>query len=267
MASAAAQSEPDQRARPSASSTAGAGQSGVRGSPKSRAMIRLTGVTKIYRMGEIELRALDRVDLSIAEGEMVAIMGPSGSGKSTMMNILGCLDIPTDGVYELDGIDVGRRSDNELAAIRNTKIGFVFQAFNLIARTNAQRNVELPLVYAGIHDRAKRARGALDKVGLGNRAKHLPNELSGGQQQRVAIARALVTDPAMLLADEPTGNLDTVSSMEIMKLLVELNDSGRTVVLITHEEDIARFAKRIIRLRDGQLVSDEAQEERSGFES
>jgi putative ABC transport system ATP-binding protein len=265
MASATAQPAQDQRPSPPVGGSAGAAQSGTHGSPTTRAMIQLTGVTKIYQMGDIELRALDRVDLSIAEGEMVAIMGPSGSGKSTMMNILGCLDIPTDGVYELDGIDVGQRSDNELAAIRNTKIGFVFQAFNLIPRTTALRNVELPLVYAGVHDRAKLARGALEKVGLGERQKHLPNELSGGQQQRVAIARALVTDPAMLLADEPTGNLDTASSVEIMKLLVDLNDAGRTVVLITHEEEIARFAKRVIRLRDGRIVSDDLQLERAGF--
>jgi putative ABC transport system ATP-binding protein len=222
-------------------------------------MIQLEGVTKIYRMGEVELRALDDVDLSIAEGELVAIMGPSGSGKSTMMNILGCLDIPTEGSYHLDGIDVAARSDNELAAIRNHKIGFVFQSFNLIPRTSASRNVELPLVYAGAKDRAARARRALEQVGLGNRQKHLPNELSGGQQQRVAIARALVTDPAMLLADEPTGNLDSASSIEIMKLLVGLNEAGRTVVLITHEEEIATFAKRVIRLRDGRVVSDRAE--------
>ncbi|MDT7563457.1 MAG: putative transport system ATP-binding protein [Pseudonocardiales bacterium] len=224
-----------------------------------RSMIQLEGVTKIYRMGEVELRALDDVDLSIAEGELVAIMGPSGSGKSTMMNILGCLDIPTEGSYHLDGIDVAARSDNELAAIRNHKIGFVFQSFNLIPRTSASRNVELPLVYAGAKDRAARARRALEQVGLGNRQKHLPNELSGGQQQRVAIARALVTDPAMLLADEPTGNLDSASSIEIMKLLVGLNEAGRTVVLITHEEEIATFAKRVIRLRDGRVVSDRAE--------
>jgi putative ABC transport system ATP-binding protein len=224
-----------------------------------RAMIQLEGVTKIYRMGEVELRALDNVDLTIAEGELVAIMGPSGSGKSTMMNILGCLDVPTEGSYHLDGIDVAARTDNELAAIRNRKIGFVFQSFNLIPRTSASRNVELPLVYSGTKDRVARARRALEQVGLGNRQKHLPNELSGGQQQRVAIARALVTDPAMLLADEPTGNLDSASSVEIMKLLVGLNDAGRTVVLITHEEEIARFAKRVIRLRDGRIVTDRAE--------
>jgi putative ABC transport system ATP-binding protein len=223
-------------------------------------MIRLVRVTKIYRMDVNEVRALDRVDLSIDEGELVAIMGPSGSGKTTMMNILGCLDVPTEGRYQLDGIDVAERTDNELAAIRNRKIGFVFQSFNLIPRTNVLRNVELPLVYAGVRDRAARAVRALEQVGLGDRRKHLPNELSGGQQQRVAIARALVSDPAMLLADEPTGNLDSASGMEIMKLLVALNEAGRTVVLITHEEDIARFAKRVVRLRDGRIVSDQLQQ-------
>ena len=224
-----------------------------------RPLIRLDGVTKVYQMGDTEVRALNQVDLSITEGEMVAIMGPSGSGKSSMMNILGCLDAPTDGHYHLDGVDVEVRSDNELAEIRNYKIGFVFQSFNLIARTTALRNVELPLIYAGVKDRGVRAGRALEQVGLGDRKKHLPNELSGGQQQRVAIARALVTDPAMLLADEPTGNLDSASGLEIMKLLVALNDEGRTVVLITHEEQIAAFAKRIIRLSDGKIVSDEPQ--------
>jgi putative ABC transport system ATP-binding protein len=180
-----------------------------------------------------------------------------------MMNILGCLDIPTDGTYRLDGADVGTLSDNQLAEIRNRKIGFVFQSFNLIPRTSAVRNVELPMVYAGIGDRRTRATEALEKVGLGNRAKHMPSELSGGQQQRVAIARAIVTDPIMVLADEPTGNLDSASTNEIMKLLVELNDTGRTVVLITHEDEVASFAKRIIKLRDGQVVSDRAPENRT----
>jgi putative ABC transport system ATP-binding protein len=222
-----------------------------------KAIIELRDVTKIYRMGDVELRALDRVSLTISEGELVAIMGPSGSGKSTMMNVIGCLDAPTDGTYLLDGVDVSQRTDNELAAIRNRKIGFVFQSFNLIARTTALRNVELPLVYAGQRrDRAARARRALAQVGLENRMKHVPTELSGGQQQRVAIARALVVDPAILLADEPTGNLDSASSLEIMKLLTDLNASGRTVILITHEEDIAAFAKRVIRLRDGRVQSD-----------
>jgi putative ABC transport system ATP-binding protein len=227
-------------------------------------MIRLESVTKIYQMGDIEVRALDRVDLRVDEGELLAIMGPSGSGKSTMMNILGCLDIPTDGVYELDGVDVGSLKDTELARIRNHKIGFVFQAYNLIPRTSAVRNVELPLVYAGEGNRRARAEAALEKVGLGQRGKHMPNELSGGQQQRVAIARAMVTDPAILLADEPTGNLDSSSTAEIMELLVELNDAGRTVVLITHEDEVARYAKRVVRLRDGKIVSDEQVRDRLG---
>jgi putative ABC transport system ATP-binding protein len=190
---------------------------------------------------------------------MVAIMGPSGSGKSTMMNILGCLDVPTSGRYLLDGIDVSSLSGNRLAKIRSTKIGFVFQSFNLVSRTSAIRNVELPLVYAGVRDRRSRARQALEQVGLSDRQKHLPNELSGGQQQRVAIARALINDPAILLADEPTGNLDSASSVEIMKLLGALNDAGHTVVLITHEEEIAHFAKRVVRLRDGRIASDHMQ--------
>jgi putative ABC transport system ATP-binding protein len=225
-------------------------------------MIELDAVSKVYKAGAVEVRALGPVNLSIAEGDLVAIMGPSGSGKSTMMNILGCLDVPTHGRYRLDGIDVGRLRDNRLADIRNTRIGFVFQSFNLIARTSATRNVELPLIYAGVRSRARRAkaRAALERVGLGERSGHMPNELSGGQQQRVAIARALVTEPAMILADEPTGNLDTASTIEIMRLLVELNDSGRTVVLITHEEDVAGFAKRVVRLRDGQIVSDVRQD-------
>jgi putative ABC transport system ATP-binding protein len=225
-------------------------------------MIELDGVSKIYKAGAVEVRALGPVNLDIAEGDLVAIMGPSGSGKSTMMNILGCLDVPTEGRYRLDGIDVGGLRDNRLADIRNTRIGFVFQSFNLIARTSAVRNVELPLIYAGVRSRARRtrAREALERVGLGERAGHMPNELSGGQQQRVAIARALVTEPAMILADEPTGNLDTASTVEIMRLLVELNDTGRTVVLITHEEEVAGFAKRVVRLRDGQIVSDVRQD-------
>jgi len=226
-------------------------------------MIELENVTKIYQMGDIELRALNGVSLTIEAGDLVAIMGPSGSGKSTMMNILGCLDVPTDGTYRLDGVDVGSLRDNELAEIRNRKIGFVFQAFNLIPRTSAIRNVELPMVYAGVDHRRHKATEALEKVGLGGRVKHMPNELSGGQQQRVAIARAIVTDPVMILADEPTGNLDTASTIEIMKLLVELNEAGRTVILITHENDVAGFAKRVVTLRDGKIVSDEARKNRT----
>ncbi|HEX4359491.1 MAG TPA: ABC transporter ATP-binding protein [Pseudonocardia sp.] len=226
-------------------------------------MIELQGVTKIYKMGDAELRALNGVSLKIDTGDLVAIMGASGSGKSTMMNVLGCLDVPTDGTYKLDGVDVGTLSDNQLAEIRNRKIGFVFQSFNLIPRTTAVRNVELPMVYAGIASRRDHANAALERVGLGNRAKHMPNELSGGQQQRVAIARAIVTDPVMILADEPTGNLDSHSTIEIMKLLVELNESGRTVILITHESEVANFAKRIITLRDGQVISDQAPENRT----
>jgi putative ABC transport system ATP-binding protein len=222
-------------------------------------MIQLEEVTKAYQMGKVEVPVLHSVDLAVDDGEMVAIMGPSGSGKSTLMNILGCLDGPSSGRYLLDGADVSRLSGNRLAKIRSHKIGFVFQSFNLVARTSAIRNVELPLIYAGVSDRRFRASRALEQVGLTDRQKHLPSELSGGQQQRVAIARALINDPAMLLADEPTGNLDTASSLEIMKLLIELNDAGRTVVIITHEEEIARFAKRVVRLRDGRIVSDRAQ--------
>jgi putative ABC transport system ATP-binding protein len=225
-------------------------------------MIELDGVTKIYGNGSVQVRALGPVDLTVEEGELVAIMGPSGSGKSTMMNILGCLDVPSSGRYRLDGIDVSKLRDNKLAGIRNTRIGFVFQSFNLIARTSALRNVELPLVYAGIRaHRRRRAMVALERVGLGERANHMPNELSGGQQQRVAVARALVTEPAMILADEPTGNLDTTSTVEVMKLLVELNDAGRTVVLITHEPEVAAFAKRVIELRDGHIVRDVRQQQ------
>ncbi|MGH3550551.1 MAG: ABC transporter ATP-binding protein [Pseudonocardiaceae bacterium] len=222
-------------------------------------MIQLEGVTKTYQMGKIEVPVLFDIDLAIDDGEMVAIMGPSGSGKSTLMNILGCLDIPSSGSYLLDGSDVTRLSNNQLAKVRGRKIGFVFQSFNLIPRTSAARNVELPLVYAGIRNRRNPGRRALEQVGLGDRQKHMPNELSGGQQQRVAIARALINDPAILLADEPTGNLDTTSSRDIMKLLCELNDGGCTVVIITHEEEIAGFAHRVVQLRDGRIVSDQVE--------
>jgi putative ABC transport system ATP-binding protein len=221
-------------------------------------MITLEAVTKTYRMGRIEVPALQGIDLHVDQGEFIAIMGASGSGKSTLMNILGCLDVPTSGRYLLDGTDVARLGDDELARIRNRKIGFVFQSFNLIPRTSALHNVEMPLIYAGEGGRTERARDALGAVGLADRAHHQPTELSGGQQQRAAIARALVTNPAILLADEPTGNLDTVSSVEIMRLLSTLNaDQGRTIVLITHEQDIARFARRVVELRDGLVVRDE----------
>jgi len=222
-------------------------------------MIQLEGVSKVYRTGEVEVRALDGIDLTIGDGELVAIMGPSGSGKSTMMNILGCLDVPSAGRYLLDGTDVAGLSDDKLADIRGRKIGFVFQAYNLLPRTTAISNVELPLVYANTPTRQQRAKDALSEVGLSDRANHLPNELSGGQQQRVAIARALVTEPMMMLADEPTGNLDSTSSAEITQILVRLNKKGRTVVLITHEEEIASHADRIVRLRDGKIISDSAE--------
>jgi putative ABC transport system ATP-binding protein len=221
-------------------------------------VITLEGITKVYRTGEVEVAALRGISLHIPEGEFVAIMGPSGSGKSTLMNLIGCLDQPSSGRYILDGYDVSALTDDQLAWIRNRKIGFVFQSYNLIPRASAVHNVEMPLIYAGDNQqRRERAMSALESVGLLERASHLPSELSGGQQQRVAVARALVTDPAILLADEPTGNLDSESSLEIMKLLRDLNQQGRTIVLITHEPDIAAFAQRVVRVRDGVIVSDE----------
>ncbi|TMC28077.1 MAG: ABC transporter ATP-binding protein [Chloroflexi bacterium] len=223
-------------------------------------MITLEGIAKVYRTGEVEVVALRGISLHIPEGEFIAIMGPSGSGKSTLMNLIGCLDQPSSGRYVLDGYDVSALTDDQLAWIRNRKIGFVFQSYNLIPRASAVHNVEMPLIYAGDNQqRRERAMAALESVGLIQRAGHLPSELSGGQQQRVAVARALVTDPAILLADEPTGNLDSESSLEIMKLLRDLNQQGRTIVLITHETDIAGFAQRVVRLRDGVIVSDERQ--------
>lgn len=224
--------------------------------------IRLSGVKKIYQVGDSTVAALAGVDLHIEKGEFAAIMGPSGSGKSTLMNIIGCLDRPTEGSYLLDGEEVAHLSDDALAYTRNRKIGFVFQNFNLLSKISALENVALPLVYAGAEKkmRLRRAAELLDSVGLGARANHLPSELSGGQRQRVAIARALVNDPKILMADEPTGNLDTKSSIEIMELFAALHKDGKTIILVTHEPDIATYAKRQLMVRDGLLVKDERSE-------
>ncbi|UCC90503.1 MAG: ABC transporter ATP-binding protein [Dehalococcoidia bacterium] len=218
-------------------------------------MIELENITKVYRMGKVEVPALRGISLSIAKGEMVAIIGASGSGKSTLLNIIGCLDRPTSGGYLFDGADVSQLNDNRLAGMRNKKFGFVFQEYNLLSRATALSNVELPLIYGGGGNRNKRAMEALEKVGLGARAKHKPTELSGGEQQRVAIARALVNNPALILADEPTGNLDSKTSAEIMSIFRQLNQEGITVVVVTHEADIASQSQRIIRLHDGEIIS------------
>lgn len=222
-------------------------------------VIRLVDIVKSYIMGDSVVHALDHVNVQIGEGEFTSIMGPSGSGKSTMMNILGCLDRPTSGHYFLRGRDIAGYNDDELAHTRNAEIGFVFQNFNLLPKLTAQVNVALPLVYAGINEeeRMVRATRALESVGLGNRLDHKPNEMSGGQRQRVAIARALVNNPAIIMADEPTGNLDTKSSYEIMDIFKAMNDEGKTIVMVTHEPDIAQQTKRILVMRDGKLVSDE----------
>ncbi|HEX9976476.1 MAG TPA: ABC transporter ATP-binding protein [Dehalococcoidales bacterium] len=220
-------------------------------------MIELENIAKIYRMGRVEVPALRGVSLSIQQGEMVAIVGASGSGKSTLMNIIGCLDKPTSGRYLFDGADVSRLSDNWLAEMRNKKIGFVFQDYNLLSRASALSNVELPLIYGGGRHKSQRALEALARVGLAGRAKHKPTELSGGEQQRVAIARALVNNPRLILADEPTGNLDSVSAAEIISIFHQLNQDSITVIMVTHEMDIATQTRRIIRLMDGRIVSDE----------
>jgi putative ABC transport system ATP-binding protein len=224
-------------------------------------VIRIENLTRFYTIGEETVRALNGINLTIEKNEYVALMGPSGSGKSTLMNIIGCLDTPTSGEYYLNGPNVAQLSDSELAAIRNKEIGFVFQTFNLLPRLTALQNVALPLVYAGIPEaeRLKKAKEVLEQVGLGNRITHKPNELSGGQRQRVAVARALVNHPSIILADEPTGNLDTKTSEEIMQLFDIIHQAGNTIVLVTHEEDIALRAKRVVRMRDGVVESDLAQ--------
>lgn len=221
----------------------------------NKTLISLRDATKVYRMGEVEVRALDGVSVTVGQGEFVAVMGSSGSGKSTLMNIIGCLDRPTSGSYQLDGREVSTLDKNELAATRNRTLGFVFQSFNLLSRTSALENVELPLLYAGVSsgERHRRAKLALERVGLAERMHHAPNQLSGGQQQRVAIARAIVNEPRVILADEPTGNLDSHSSVEIMELFRELGRAGMTLVLVTHEHDIAAYAERVLWMKDGRV--------------
>lgn len=225
-------------------------------------VIKVKNLKKTYKMGDIEVNALRGVSLDIKKGEFISIMGASGSGKSTFMNIIGCLDRPTSGDYFLEGIDIKEKSENDLSYIRNQKIGFVFQAFNLIPRTTALKNVELPLIYGKIssRERKERAKSMLEIVGLSERLYHLPNELSGGQKQRVAIARALSNNPAIILADEPTGNLDSSSSSEIMELFQKLNNEGKTVIIVTHERDIAEYTDRIITFKDGEIIKDEGRE-------
>ena len=226
--------------------------------PTTDAILQLRGITRDFKLGSQTIHVLKGIDLDIGKNEYVALMGPSGSGKSTLMNLLGCLDTPTSGNYELNGTDVSSLNDNALAEIRNSEIGFVFQTFNLLPRSTALENVALPLVYAGLskEERLARAAEVLDQVGLSDRMDHRPNQLSGGQRQRVAVARALVNRPALILADEPTGNLDSKTSLEIMKLFDEIQSAGNTVILVTHEEDIAQYAKRVIRLVDGNIHSD-----------
>jgi putative ABC transport system ATP-binding protein len=221
-------------------------------------VIELRGIKRFYTVGDIVVRAIRGLDLTVEAGEFVSIMGPSGSGKSTLMNTLGCLDQPTEGSYVLDGVETLKATSDEFAEIRNAKIGFVFQGFNLLSRTTALENVELPLFYSRSASDQGRAKRALKEVGLGNRMGHMPSQLSGGQQQRVAIARAMVTDPSFILADEPTGNLDTEMTLEIMSLFQDLNDGGKTIILVTHEPEVAAYTKRIVTMRDGQLVSDVA---------
>lgn len=231
-------------------------------------LITVKGITKVYQVGEQEVRALDGVDLVIKRGEYVALMGPSGSGKSTLMNMIGCLDTPTDGSYVLNGQEVGSLVDDELAEIRNKEIGFVFQTFNLLPRYSSLENVSLPLIYGGKSkaERDRRGKEVLEQVGLGDRIDHKPNELSGGQRQRVAVARALVNHPSIILADEPTGNLDTKTSYEIMRLFDEIHKQGNTIILVTHEEDIAAHTHRIIRLRDGKVETDTPNEPSRHFD-
>ncbi|MCK9419523.1 MAG: ABC transporter ATP-binding protein [Nitrospirae bacterium] len=222
-------------------------------------MINLKDITKTYRMGEVDFTVLSNVSLSVRKGELIAIMGPSGSGKSTIMNIIGCLDRPTSGSYRFEDREISAMSDDELASIRNVKIGFVFQTFNLLARFSALKNVEVPLIYSGVPARVRKERAVpmLEKVGLADRIQHKPTELSGGQQQRVAIARALVNNPPLLLADEPTGNLDSRSGEEILKLLTGLNEQGVTVIIVTHDQNVAARCKRIVNVKDGQIINDQ----------